>query len=428
MANDSLMKNKVAYGLLRMPLALVELPLFVFLPTLYGTHLGLSLVVISGVLFLTRLIDAFADPLIGRLITRSRQNVTKVNPYLFWILCGLPVMIAGFITLLSPSTEAPWVSLGIGSILTFAGYSIVSIAYQSWGADVSTSDEQAAQLAGIREGFGLLGVITAAALLKVELVPWLLGWFSFLVFLGAIGLRWAPKPTALARSGTSANTRAKTSFGLLEQFKLLKSDQRFGRLLSVMLINGIATAIPATLVLFFVRDVIGARGQEPLFLMVYFIAGALGMPFWIWACKRIGLEATWLIGMVSGVLAFAWTVGLGAGDSKQFVAVCIVTGLALGADLAVPPAILARVIQAAGKGQSEEATYFGIWNFAIKFNLAAAAIISLPLIQIGGYRPGEQFASSPDTLALSIVYAALPCAMKLFAGLLLWVRPVLRVG
>jgi glycoside/pentoside/hexuronide:cation symporter, GPH family len=152
------------------------------------------------------------------------------------------------------------------------------------------------------------------------------------------------------------------------------------------------------------------------------------MPFWIWSCKRIGLEATWLIGMVSGVLAFAWTVGLGAGDSKQFIVVCIVTGLALGADLAVPPAILARVIQAAGKGQSEEATYFGVWNFAIKFNLAAAAIISLPLIQIGGYRTGEHMASSSDTLALSLVYAALPCAMKLFAGLLLWVRPVLRVG
>jgi glycoside/pentoside/hexuronide:cation symporter, GPH family len=417
------LKSRAAYGLLRMPLALVELPLFVFLPTLYGSHLGLPLTLISGILFVTRLVDAIADPILGRLITRSRQRAGAINPYYRWILGGLPLLAGGLAILLLPQVQYPWWSLMIGSILTFAGYSIVSIAYQAWGAEASPTDAAAAQLVGIREGFGLLGVITAAAMLKVELTIWLLSWFALLVLVGSVGLRWAPK--LLARPIQSSGSQ---SWHLLSQFKTLSQDARFMRLLSVMLINGIATAIPATLVLFFVRDVIGARGQEPLFLMVYFIAGAAGMPFWIWSCKRIGLEATWLIGMVSGVLAFAWTVGLGAGDSKQFIAVCVVTGLALGADLAVPPAILARVIQAAGKGQSEEATYFGVWNFAIKFNLAAAAIISLPLIQIGGYRTGEHVASSSDTLALSLVYAALPCAMKLFAGLLLWVRPVLRVG
>ncbi len=416
--------GRAAYGLLRMPLALVELPVFVFLPTLYGVQYGLELGLISGLLFLTRLVDAFADPLIGRFISISRQRNESSNPYLKWIMIGLPVMAVGLFSLLKPFDTAAWISLLLGSLITFAGYSIVSIAYQAWGAEVGTTDEEAAALVGTREAFGLIGVITASAMLKIELVPYLLGWFALLALLGFISLRWAPK---LPATGQAPHGLA-TDLNLIQQFKILKQDTRFMRLLSVMMINGIATAIPATLVLFFVRDVIGARGDEAYFLMAYFVAGAVGMPFWIWACKKIGLEATWLIGMVSGVLAFAWTVGIGPGDNKQFLAVCIVTGLALGADLTVPPAILARVIQISGRTQSQEATYFGVWNFAIKFNLAAAAVISLPLIQIGGYRPGEHVASSSATLALSLVYAALPCTMKLFAGLLLWVRPVLRVG
>jgi glycoside/pentoside/hexuronide:cation symporter, GPH family len=138
----------------------------------------------------------------------------------------------------------------------------------------------------------------------------------------------------------------------------------------------------------------------------------------------LGLEATWLLGMIFSVLAFAWTVGLGPGDQIQFLIVCVVTGLALGADLALPPAILTAVIKAAGKSQSAEASYFGVWSFAIKLNLALAAAISLPLVQWGGYQPGNRV----DTLALSMVYAALPCALKLLAGMLLWLRPIVRLA
>jgi hypothetical protein len=40
----------------------------------------------------------------------------------------------------------------------------------------------------------------------------------------------------------------------------------FRRLLAVYLVNGIASAVPATLVLFFIRDRLQARSWEPLFL------------------------------------------------------------------------------------------------------------------------------------------------------------------
>ena len=49
-----------AYGILRAPLALVELPLFVLLPAFYSRSQGLDLALIGAVLFFTRLLDAVA--------------------------------------------------------------------------------------------------------------------------------------------------------------------------------------------------------------------------------------------------------------------------------------------------------------------------------------------------------------------------------
>ena len=42
------------------------------------------------------------------------------------------------------------------------------------------------------------------------------------------------------------------------------------------------------------------------------------------------------------VLAFAWTWQLQPGQGTAFAAICVLSGLAFGADLALPPALLAR--------------------------------------------------------------------------------------
>jgi Na+/melibiose symporter-like transporter len=71
----------------------------------------------------------------------------------------------------------------------------------------------------------------------------------------------------------------------------------FRRLLAVFMLNGIASAIPATLVLFFIQDRLQAPpAQEPMFLAAYFVCAALSIPLWLRAVARWGLARTWLAG------------------------------------------------------------------------------------------------------------------------------------
>jgi Na+/melibiose symporter-like transporter len=122
--------------------------------------------------------------------------------------------------------------------------------------------------------------------------------------------------------------------------------------------------------------------------------------------------------MALAVAAFAWAAALGSGDRMGFLAVCIASGAALGADLAIPGALLAGVIQRAGLAGRAEGAFFGWWNAATKLNLALAAGLALPLLQLLGYAPGQR---DPQALqALAIAYCLLPCALKLAAAALLY--------
>ena len=55
------------YGLLALPLSFVALPMYVNLPHAYATHYAVPLTTLGLVLLISRLLDAFIDPWMGRI-------------------------------------------------------------------------------------------------------------------------------------------------------------------------------------------------------------------------------------------------------------------------------------------------------------------------------------------------------------------------
>jgi len=186
----------------------------------------------------------------------------------------------------------------------------------------------------------------------------------------------------------------------------------------VFVVNGIASAVPATLILFFVQDRLQApAAMQPYFLGSYFLSAALAIPLWLRLVRRIGLARTWALGMLLAMAIFVFASRLGNGDTTPFLLVCALSGVALGTDLALPSALLAGTIAASGQERMEGA-YFGWWNFATKFNLALAAGLALPLLGWLGYAPGARDAAALQTLTWA--YCLLPCFLKLIATTLLY--------
>lgn len=185
------------------------------------------------------------------------------------------------------------------------------------------------------------------------------------------------------------------------------------------MVNGIASAVPATLILFFVQDRLQApAAMAPVFLGTYFVCAALALPLWLHVVARLGLVRTWGLGMVLALAVFGFAAQLGAGDSLAFLAVCALSGVAMGTDLALPAALLNGQIEAHGDRGQAEGAYFGWWAFASKLNLALAAGLALPLLDALGYTPGTRDPQALNTLTWA--YCLLPCALKSIALALLY--------
>lgn len=394
----------IAYGALGLPLAFAALPVYVYAPKFYA-GLGLSLTTAGAILLCARIADGLIDPWLGAAADRA----THPKRFIGFALIPLALGIFG---LFHPPANIPIAAWLIASIIVVTfGFSAASIAYQAWGAQIGSPAERTAVTA-TREAFGLAGVILAsllpqlfAATVEEGLPATALALVPLLAVCAAVTLGRAPAAAAAA-IGPHRATRG--SAGIL-------ASLRFRRLLLVFALNGIASAIPATLFLFFVADVLGMSQNSGLFLALYFICAALALPLWVRLAARIGVRQAWLCSMALAIAAFIWAFSLGAGAAIAFAVIVAVSGAALGADLALPPALLADVIDA-DQASAATGAYFGIWNLVTKLNLALAAGLALPLLEMLGYRSG----TAVGTTALAAMYCLLPCVLKMLAIAGLW--------
>lgn len=406
------------YGLLGLPLAFVALPLYVLLPNHYARAFGVPLATLGAVLLGARLLDALIDPLLGRL--SDRLHARSPQAVLGFGAFAAGVLLLGFgllffpQLLVDPARHA--VLLAAAAVLlavTYAGYSMLSIAHQSWGAMLGGDAVQRGRIVGWREGMGLVGVVLASVVPTVAGLHAMVALFGVLLAVGWLMWTQAPRPVRTQAPHATVDLR------------LPLRRPAFRRLLAVFVLNGIASAVPATLVLFFVQDRLQAPASlEPAFLGLYFVMAAASIPVWLRIVRRFGLARSWLGGMCMSVVVFAWAGAMGAGDAVPFLVVCALSGFAIGSDLVLPSALLAGII-AEADDQPNAGAYFGWWNFATKLNLALAAGLALPLLGLAGYVPGAREAAALQ--ALSLAYCLLPCVLKVAAGLALWAL-VIRPG
>ena len=412
------------YGLLGLPLAFVALPLYVILPNYYAREFGMPLATLGAVLLGARLFDAFIDPLIGR--WSDRLFARSIRSVLTFAAVAALVLALGFALLFFPPTREPQSLMLYASallVVTYAAYSALSVSHQSWGAMLGGDETQRSRIVAWREGLGLVGVLLASVAPVALGLPATVAIFWLALVIGWVAWRSAMHPTTSAQPPSSAGgTRVSTQS---HSIWLPFSRPAFRRLITVFVLNGIASAVPATLVLFFVQDRLQvSRDLEPVFLGSYFLCAALSIPLWLQGVKRFGLARSWLAGMALAMAVFVWATQLAAGDAVAFVVVCALSGMALGTDLALPGALLAGVIAQAGDRGQAEGAYFGWWNFATKLNLALAAGLTLPLLGVFGYAPGARDAAALQ--ALTVAYCLLPCLLKLAASAALYfliIRP-----
>ena len=406
----------LAYGQMGAPLAALSLPLYVYLPSFYANTLGLGLASVGGVLLVARIWDLFTDPLVGICSDRIgwRRNRRKK-----WIAAGSPILLVGLLFLFLPVEGAGTIYLLLSSCVFYLGATVVMLPYLAWGAELASGYHDRSRVTGAREGFVISGTLLAAA------VP---AFFAndmrtaMLVLGLAIAILMVPSIIILLSNVPDRQIARIPKWRWQDAARIISKNHAFRRLLSAYFLNGLANGLPATLFILFVSyriDVPDAAGQ---LLMLYFVSGILGIPAWLALSKRLDKHRAWSVAMIAACVSFLVVPFLNAGDIAIFGFICAVSGLCLGADLALPPSMQADVIakDSFDTGIERAGLYFGLWNLATKLALALAVGIAFPLLEWSGFTVGAAKQPKFGLDMLAILYGGLPVVLKLTSILLIW--------
>jgi len=407
----------LAYGLPGLPLALLGLPLVLFLPSVYAEDFALGFTMVGVVLLLARCWDLLSDPLVGyladRLVVRNRRRIM--------MLAGTPLLLLGVHRVFVPPGQASADELLFWLLLLYTGWSMVTVPYLALGAELSSDYNRRSRLSASREGFVLMGTLAAA------LLPLLagLGGADRLEILGWTFLLLLPLSlfaVFLLREPVGGGTQLPFTSGL----RLLRDNRAFRLLLWAYLANGLANAIPATLFVLYVQHWLQRPDLTWLFLALYLVAGLVGMLLWLPWVNRIGKHRVWALSIFTSVAAFLAVPWLPQDAFLAYALVCGVTGLSLGVDMSLPSAIQADVIdldRAAGGGE-RAGLFAGLWGMATKLALTMAVGLAFPLLDLLGFSLTD---GQPSGLAiLPLLYGLLPIPFKIMAGWIAWRFPLDR--
>lgn len=400
----------ISYASTAIPLAMLGLPLYIYLPTFYSQSVGISVTLVGVILFVARLTDVITDPLVGFYSDRVQTRYGKRKPF---ILLGSLLLTGSFYALIYPPEVNMELWLFTFSILVYLGWSIVSIPYLAWSAEITSDYHEKTRLSAARELFTIIGVVSAL------LIPYLYSvsgsadqslQILYSAFLIALFLM---VPITLLGS-KERSVRTTHPFTFTQIRTLWKKIPSLGRLQTAFMLNSLANALPATLFLFFVQLVLEEASQTGPLLLLYFISGILGLPFWTLLSKKIGKRKTWLGSMLLASMAFIFVLFLESGDLMIFALISFVSGLSLGADMALPSSIQADMVQ---NIEDHNASYagilFGIWAMLTKFALALAVGIGFVVLGAVGFDPNAPTQLALNTLTL--LYGGLPVMFKILS-------------
>jgi Na+/melibiose symporter-like transporter len=114
----------MAYAGVNIPFAMMQVPAFIILPSLYVQYGGLDMVTVGFILTLLRVADAVMDPTIGYLSDRTRGKFGRRKP---WIAAGGLVAAPAIVWAFHPGSGGGYLGFTLSYIFLTLGWTFAEI-------------------------------------------------------------------------------------------------------------------------------------------------------------------------------------------------------------------------------------------------------------------------------------------------------------
>lgn len=375
---------------------------------------GLRPALASLVLLVGRGVDAFIDPLMGRISDITPWRAGRRRPY--FLIAAVPFGMS-FATL--------WLTYPLDSQLgCFAIYSglyvihsvtasMLAVPYMALLPELASDYHERTRLNAFRQVGSVLGTLVAAVAMR-PLVDWLGGGATGFAWAGAILGIWITLPWVIVYAVTwerADHPRTTTTFST--GIRRVLAHKSYQRLLVLFIASRMAMDLSGAMFVFYLTYWMHRAGDFPIVMGVMLLTGALTLPLWLRAARHTDKATAFVVGLTIWGAAL---VGIQLQDpswpswSMWALAAIVGTGFAAG-DL-MPWAMLGDVIDEdeLQHGERRDGIYAGVFTFLRKLGGAAGVAIAGQMLDLAGFETGQ--VQSPHVLTtIRWLTAGLPATL-----------------
>ena len=434
----------LVHGSVGMPLAIIGYPLVVYLPPFYAQEMGLNMALMALVLVLARLTDVITDPLMGMISDRWQTRFGRRKP---WLVLGTPLMLISTVMIFMPPDGVGVWHLLIWTILMYIGWTMVTLPYGAWGAELSPLYHQRSRVTASREGFVLVGLFVAALVPAIvqnmgaryaagqtdgalmQALIWLVGrdgglgtgYGPILASMGWLLLILLPVTVLLVVAMVrEAPPRSVQKTDWKKGLRILKNNGPFKRLMLILLIVIIGESFRNAMSVFFMQHVIQIQAYIGVMYLLYFGIGILGIPFWLTLGRKIGKHRAFCVAVAISSASILGMFFLQAGQLVPFAIMFAIKGFCFAAFQFLPLSMLADIVDLDTARSKEHRTglFFAMSGMAQKSAMAVGLGLSLGLLALVGFDATQTVHSDSSLMSLRVLYIVGPVLMYMTAFML----------
>jgi Na+/melibiose symporter-like transporter len=416
-----------SYGISDFPVMFATMPMMLYLNVYYAGEMGLDLIDMGNLLLFARIFDLITDPLVGYLSDHTKTRWGRRKP---WMVASLPFLMIGLYKVLVPDEGADIWYLLTWIMVMWLGWTMLMIPYYAWGAELTADYDDRTRVTGWRAAMGSLGQLAAIGFPVIAATWFQLDGFAGIMRITAYASMILMPLAVLITVSTvkeAPNTRA-PAMQLFDGLKVMANNGSFRWLVIAFMISSLGVSVLMPMNAFYATAALGAAQNDvPLLMLFGSVAGLMGIPFWVAVSKRFGKHRAWIGGFL-WVTAFSpMYLFLGPGDFWFMIPFAVLSAFGTGSFVALPNSMKADVIDidTARTGENRAAMFFSAWSLATK--LASSLGGSLGLWALGwvGFDASLGIGNTPDAImGMKYVYALLPAAIFILAGIVIWNYPL----
>ncbi len=388
-------------------------------------QIGLRPALASAVPLVGRFVDAFTDPLMGRISDATQSSAGRRRPY--FLFGALPFALSFALLWVDPGLESTGSTFAF-CVGTYVFYSlastVVSVPYVALMAEIAPGYDERNSLNAWRSVLTLAGTLIAGAGL-IPLTRWLGsdGAPAYLLTGTLLGI-WIAIPWlliyALVREPAGFQRRPATS--LLEGLRLVLRHRNYLHLAGLYVCGRIAMDLASMILVLYFASWLGRESDFAPAMALFIVAAALSLPLWLRLGARLDKRRVFQIGCIWWGLwmLVLFTVTPDAPSRSVTFALIALAAVGYGVIDMMPWSMLADVVDEdeLNTGERREGLYGGLLTWIRKLGGALGVLVGGVLLDVAGYLPGG--GEQPES-ARQMIRAITALGPTLFLAGALWV-------